>query len=303
MRRDTDFTVRYLTDETVPIRDIIESLQGIEAIFAEVGKVLPSLVEGVSVQRVEVKAREIAQESPLRELFAIALFMTFQEDLEREVPTNLENVTGIHIPDNWDAIVTVLAMILVFYGVGAIKDLVFGSSGDGPSKRMLDGLIGELATSTGSRPERIREQLDQRYGDRTLWKRLANAASRFFTPSKKQKSAPIEINGRPIDHETVQDVPAQYLIEHEADTRPARSFADVTLELHAQDRDHAGRGWAAIPRGITDQRLRLRLMDDVSTTELWGHDLVRADVTIIYDRVGLEVVAKEIHVHRVNGAA
>jgi hypothetical protein len=301
MRRESSFTVRYLTDETVPIRDIIESLQGVEAIFFEMAKVIPEMVNGVTVQRIEVKAKEIAQESPLKEIFLVALFLAFQKDLEDEVTGNIESITGLHVPDNWDTIITVLALVLVFYGVGAIKDLVFGTSEGGPSRKMLDGLIAELATSLGKTPKDIRDKLDQRYRDRTLWKRLANTTSRFFAPSKKQNSAPMEVNGRSIPQETVQDVPAQYVIDHEVDTKPARSFSGVALELHAQDRDHAGRGWAAIPRGLHGERLRLRLMDDVSTTDLWGHNVIRGDVTIIYERAGTEMVPKEIQLHRVTG--
>jgi hypothetical protein len=301
MRQETDFAVRYLTDDRVPIRDIIDSLTGFEAVIAEMAKVLPQIVDGIEVQRVEIKVREIAQESPLREFYVVALFVAFQKSLEPEVVTNIEALTGADIPSNWETIVTVLTLIIVFYGVGAIKDLVFGKGEGGPSERRLNALIEELAADTGKTQRQIRDCLDARYGDRTLWKRLANATSRFFTPSKRQDSAPIEFNRRAIDRETVQDVPAQYLIDHEADTRPARTFNNVQLELHAQDKDHAGRGWAAIPKGIHDQRLRLRLMEDVSTSEVWGHDSIRGDITVVYERVGLDMVAKEIHLHRVNG--
>lgn len=302
MQHDTTFSVRYLTEETVPIRDIIESLQGVDSVMGEVGKLLPQFVAGLQVQRIEVRVREISQESPLRELFLVALFVAFQDELVRGVTANAEGLTGLDIPANLEAIVTVLALIVVFYGVGAIKDLVTGKVADGPAQRMLDGLVSELAADTGQTPEQIKACLDARYGDKTLLKRVANAASRFFMPSKRQDSAPIEVNDRPIDRDTVRDVPAQYLIDHEADAKPARTFPNITLELHAKDRDHAGRGWAAVPRGISDQRLRLRLMDDVATSELWGREIVRGDVTVIYERVGADMIPKELHLHRVTGA-
>lgn len=301
MRYDTSIAIKYDTAEAVPIRDIIETLQGFEAVVGEAAKFLPSLVDGVQVQRLEIKVSEIVQQSPLRELFLVALFLAFQDDLEREVTGNIESVTGTQIPDNWDTIVTVLVLVLIFYGVGAIKEMVVGKATDGPSERKLKGLITELAADTGKSEEAIRGCLDARYGDPTLWKRLANATSRFFAPSKRQNSAPIQVNDRQIDHETVQDVPAQYLIDNEADTKPARTFLNAELELHAQDRDHAGRGWAAIPRGIHEQRLRLRLMDDVSAGDVWGHDNITGDITVVYEKVGLDMVPKEIHLHRVTG--
>src|SRR5690606_30407835 len=108
----------------------------------------------------------------------------------------------------------------------------------------------------GKSEEAIRACLDKRYGEPSMVKRLANAASRFFTPSKRLDSAPIEVNDRQIDQETVRDVPAQYLIDHESGTKPSRNFYSVQLELHAQDRDHAGQGWAAVVPGVTDKRVR-----------------------------------------------
>lgn len=301
MQHDTTFAVRYLTDDPVPIRDIIESLQGVETVLGEMAYILPKLIDGVQVQRVTVRVREISQESPLRELFLVSLILAFQRDLEREVVTNVQAYTGYHIPENWDTIVTVLAMVVVFYGAGAIKDLVMGRVTPGATERVLADLIDELAHDTGKTPVQIRQALDARYGDKTLWKRIANATSRFFGPSKKQNAA-MEVNEREIERETVQEIPAHYLIEDASDSKPARSFSDVLLELHAQDRDHSGKGWAAIPKGVSDDRLRLKLMEGVSTVDLWGHDTVRGDITVVYEKVGLDMIPKEIHLHSIRGA-
>jgi hypothetical protein len=301
MQHDSKFAVRYVTSDPVPIRDIIQSLQGVETILEEMAHVLPKLVDGLQVQSIEVRVREIAQESPLRELFLVSLFLAFQQDLEDEIVTNVESLTGYRLPNNIDTMVTVLAMVLLFYGVGAIKDFVVGKYAPGPSQRMLTGLIGELAHDTGKSPEHIRETLDERYGDKTLWKRITDATSGFFGPSKRQDSAPIEINDRNIDRETVQDVPAQYLLEHETDVKLARPFENVVLELHAKDRDHSGKGWAAIPHGISDQRLKLKLMEDVSAADLWGRDTVRGDIIVVYEKVGAEMIPKAVHLYKVLG--
>lgn len=301
MQQNANFSVRYLTEDRVPIRDIIDSLQGVESIMSEMASFLPSVVDGLTVRKLDIKVAEIAQESPLRELFLLTLLLGFQEQLKTEVAAGIHEATGYTVPHNLEAIITVLAMVLVFYGVGAIKDLVTGGRDDGPSKRMLDGLLEELALNTGKPAKLLRELLDERYSDKTRWKKIANATARFFTPSKKQDSAPMEVNNRAIDRETVRDVPAQYVWEHEAEVRAARNFPGAILELHAQDRDHQGKGWAAIAKGISDDRLRLRLMEDVSPDELWGADTVKGDITVIYERVGSENIPKEIHLHNITG--
>lgn len=301
MRHETRFAVRYITDDPVPIRDIIASLQGADAAIREAGRLLPLLVDGIKVDKVEIKVREVAQESPLREIFVVALFLAFQQDLEEEVPQLITDMSGVIIPDRFDTVVTVLAMIVVFYGAGALKDLVFGKGEDGAAKAQLDGLINELAPQVGKSEKQIRDVLEERYSERTLWKRLANTTSRFFAPSKQQNSAPIEINGRQITRQTVQDVPAEFLVEDAAEDRPSRLFANAQIELRAEDKDHTGRGWAAVVPKVSDQRLRMKLMEDVSAGDLWGRNTVVGDITVVYDRLGSEIVPKEIHLHNVKG--
>jgi hypothetical protein len=83
------------------------------------------------------------------------------------------------------------------------------------------------------------------------------------------------------------------------DAEYSRPFQRVQLELHAQDKDREASGWAAIPRGITDKRLRMRLVDGVVPSELWGRDHVHGDIIIKFKRVGTDMVPTEIHLTRV----
>jgi hypothetical protein len=299
VRHDTNFSVRYITEQPVPVRDIIESLRGVEAVLNEVGRLLPEFVDGLTVDGIEIKVREIAQESPLRELFLLTLIVAFQDDLEAGVTDVIHSATGYQTPANLEALVTIVALIVIFYGVGTIKDLVVGPTVDGPARHKLKGLIQELSEETGKSVEEIDRALDERYGEPTMMKRVTNAASRFFTPSKRINSAPVEVNNRHIDRETVEDIPATYLLEHEQGIKPTRNFFDVELELHAQDKDHAGRGWAAVVEGVTGKRVRLKLMEDVDPSSLWNKDRIRGDITVKYERVGDQLNPVEVQLHQV----
>jgi hypothetical protein len=301
VQHNTDFAVRYLTDDPVPIRDIIASLQGAETAIREAGRLLPLLLDGVQVEKVEIRVREVAQESPLRELFVISLFIAFQKQLEEEVPQLITDATGVIIPDRFDTVVTVLTLIVVFYGAGALKDLVFGKGEDGAAKAQLDGLIAEIAPQVGKSETQIRHVLDERYKERTMWRKLANATSRFFAPSKQQNSAPMEVNGRHIERQAIQDIPAEYLVDDATEESRSRFFRNATLELRAEDKDHTGRGWAAIVRAVSESRLRVKLMDEVSAADLWGKNVITGDITVIYDKVGADMVPKEMHLHNVKG--
>ena len=43
-------------------------------------------------------------------------------------------------------------------------------------------------------------------------------------------------------------------------------------------------------------------MPEVTPSEVWGRNVVHADITIVYERIGLELVPKIIHLDRVLGA-
>lgn len=297
LRHNTDFSVRYLTADPVPIRDIIASLEGAEMAIRETGKILPLLIDGLTVEKVEIKVREISQESPLRELFAIALFVSFQEQLQSEIPPLITDLTGVIISERFDAIVTIVTLIVVFYGAGALKDLVFGKGKAGAASAQLDGLIAEVSPLLGMSERRIREILDERYSEPTLLRRITKSASRFFTPSKQQNSSPMEVNGREIERQTIMDIPAEYLADDASSERPSRFFKDAIIELRSEDKDHSGKGWAAIVRSISPTRLKMKLMEDVSTLDVWGKDTITGDISVIYDKVGSENIPKEIHLH------
>lgn len=53
----------------------------------------------------------------------------------------IEATTGYAVPDNQQALVTVIALIVIFYGVGTVRDLVMGPVAEGPARRKLNGLI------------------------------------------------------------------------------------------------------------------------------------------------------------------
>lgn len=300
MNYQSEFSVTYLTPDPTLVKDVIASLQGIETTLGEVGRVLPLLVPGLKVDKIDIRVREITQNSPLRELFVASLMVAFQKDLEREVPDLISAATGLPIPERMDATVTVLALIIVFYGIGAIRDLVFGVGKDSRSSEMLDDMINDLAATMGVSPKHIRKTLEERYAEKTLWKRLANATSRFFMPSKRQDSASVLVNEIHIGQEIVREIPDSFRVDDALDEPVTRNFNDAILDLHAQDKDHAGRGWAAVVQGLSDQRARLKLMAGVAADSIWGHDRVVGDITVIFERLGMDLLPREIHLHRIS---
>ena len=78
------YQILYEVPADVPVADAIESLLGAERLLLDIGPLLERLIPELEVQ-VRVYVREVSQHS-LREVLLTALFLTYQKDLEKEVP-------------------------------------------------------------------------------------------------------------------------------------------------------------------------------------------------------------------------
>jgi hypothetical protein len=96
--------ILYEISDAAPVADVIESLLGAEALLQEIGPLLEGCIPGLHVEKIQVSVRSISQESPLKEIFWAALFITFQKDLEADVPKIVEDIFGVHVPDQYDTI-------------------------------------------------------------------------------------------------------------------------------------------------------------------------------------------------------
>lgn len=298
MRVDLPFSVEYETPEAVPIDEVIDSLLAVKALLEEGGANLPHFIDGLAVDQVQVAVRSISQESPLRELLAVTLFVTFQKDLETEVPEMIQHLTGTHIPEQFHTVVTLAVVIAVFYGAGYVKDVISAKVTNSKVKRQFKAAVSEMASITGKKEAEIIKYLDERYVKGRL-ETLAATAISFFRPSKSQANAPVTIGDRKFGSDLVKDVPQEYAYDETLTSETFREYRAIELELHAQDRDRGQTGWAAIPAGISDKRLKMRLVDGVNPNQLWGKNQVKGDIIIKYKRTGMDLTPTEIHLTRI----
>lgn len=95
----------------------------------------------------------------------------------------LETLFQIDIPENYDSIVTVVTMIVLFYGASFVAGLATKNINDGPARRQLNELIEVLAKRTGKTSSDIKSILDAKYAKPGPVKRLSKTVSGFFLPS------------------------------------------------------------------------------------------------------------------------
>lgn len=294
------FSVTYQTEGLTPVSDVIEALKATEALMQDAISLLPSLIRGLKVEESSLNVRRISQESPLKEIFGVALFLAFQDDLEAEVPPMLEDVLNITISDKYDTIVTVVFLMVVFYGVSFAKDAALKMVADHQSRQKLDELIGIVSQQTGKPASDVKAILDSKFGKPASVKRWVTNALSFFTPSKKAENAPIVVDREELGRELVREVPSPVPAEKISNYDRYEPISGVSLEIHAMDRDKASTGWAAIVPGVSDKRLRMKPLDPVSPSDLFGHSSVVGDVVVVSKLTSDGFVPSEVHLTAVH---
>jgi hypothetical protein len=297
MQATLPFKVEYQTAQPVPIQEIVDSLLSLQTLLEEAGKSLEIVVPGLTVERVTIRVKEISHGS-LKEVLLIGLFAFFQEDLHRELPPLVRDWTGIDVPDNAETLLVILTLIALVYGIGFMKDIVAQAATNSQIADWKDQLIRELANTTGADPKSVEAELNKRYAPKPKMKTLVKAASNFFRPSKSQNNATIVVGDKRIEPQLIAEIPADYIIKDEEAAERNAHHKNVELELHQKDRDHEGSGWAAVPIGLHEKRLPMKLLDGIKPNDLWGCDRVRADIVLIEKRDGQGFSPAQIHLEK-----
>lgn len=292
-------SITYDTRGTTPLADVIAALQAADIAINDAVSLLPTFIDGLHIERAQVNVRSLSQESPLRELFLVALIVAFQDDLHAEIPPMIEDLLKVNIPDSYDSLVTIVTMIVLFYGAGFLKDAATKVAEDGALRRQLSNLVSQLSHRTGMTEEDIRAALDAKYGKPGPVKRLAKAVHGFFLPSQREGGVPITFDRKTVEPEAIREIPYADEFNEKQDFEKYQSYSGVLLEIHAQDRDKINTGWAAIPQGISETRLRMKLVEPVTVHDLWTKDAIRGDITVVLKLTGDGYVPSEIHLTRV----
>lgn len=276
--------LEYEIDESPSIGEIIATLEANDYLLRQAGDVLERCLRGLEIQRATVAVRSISQESPLRELFAFAVVMTFQKRLEHEVPQLIEKITGAPVSGEYDALVTVLVMLIAIYGISAAFKKIFPGREPKHLNEEYTRLISVAGDYINVTPNQIdaavRETVD---GPKRRSTELA--ARRFFSPVQGRKNRGIRGPGSAsISEEAIAEVPLDAIaVEDEGAKTDTKFENDVQVTLHAADRDRAAYGWAGHIPGIVDTRVRMQVDKSINPEQLFGRKAIRGDVLIVYD--------------------
>jgi hypothetical protein len=138
-------SVVYETAGVVPIDRVIESLEAQRRLILEAIPVIEELVPALTVEKISISVGQISNQSPLRETLFVALFVVFQNDLTKEVPPLIQEITGVSFPPSYNTIITIVTMLVLFYGIDAAFRILAKRLGTSRASRQLDGVVAELA--------------------------------------------------------------------------------------------------------------------------------------------------------------
>lgn len=293
-------SITYHTTGVTPIADVIAALQAADAAIQDAISLLPSFSPGLQIEYSQVNVRVLSQESPLREILLVTLLATFQHDLTAEIPPMLEDIFKIKIPDSYDSLVTVVTMIVLFYGAAFLKDAATKATEDGALRHQLRSLIRELSKQTNRTEEEIKKILDAKYGKPSTVKSIARIVRGFFLPSQREGGVPITFDRDVVHSDVIREIPNPNEFSEDNDFERYEPYNNVILDIHAQDRDKTSTGWAAVANGITDKRIKVRLVEPVTTADIWNRDRVNADITIVSKLTAYGYIPCEIQITRIN---
>lgn len=263
----------YPSAHDIPLSDIAATLIAHERMMPVVAEIIQRAVPGVVVQQAVIRLNRI-QRSSLDEAFFVALLVVYQKDLEREVPAVLEALTGYHISDRFDTLVTVLMMIVLFYGAKALVGRKKKGESESKAAPSIEGNYNNyisIAADQRNIGEQSLREIVERSVPSAKRPAIMRAAIDLFRPAKRNGDSEIVPRGLdPISADDVADFPSDVALADFAEDTVPISFENAQLHLRATDRDKHDSGWAGTleTKHLTTKRLPVKLYPTVNPDKL-----------------------------------
>jgi len=278
--------VEYEIVESVSVEDLISSIEAHARLLRGSGVLLSEIVPGLKIEPKHVSVRYLSQESPLREMFAFAIIMTYQNDLEKEVPELVAALTGTELSDRYDTLVTVLVMLIAIYGISKAYDTLFPERSRDNLDEAREGLLRKATRLTGVAASRIAAAVEVLFKGRSN-RVLVGASQKVFAPTRNHPNASIrDTRGELlVSTAAVRDAQAASGLPYEPEDEEGPTVAsqfhrNVRIVLHAMDKDQKRRGWAGHCPDLFDDRIPMHLEKTLRTEDIFGLSEITGDILL-----------------------
>lgn len=275
---ELEFTedIYYSIGNNPSIKEIIESLQGWEALILQSKGVLSKLTKS-KITHIEVRVSNLVVGS-LMEKIIVKLGFGSQEECDKffeNAHTKLIGKGKMRSVIVW----TVLGGLL-FTGMQTLVPSKEAAKIEANNNVFINIGAGETDIS----PEMIKSVLNSNLVDK---KQLAKNTLKVLSPSRNDPASTITMGAGKykgtVTSDTINVVPKEMPVNQKYKTI---DYADVDLEIRKLDLDNMDNGWAAVIPGLVDRRVTLTFAPDIDPNTISHKFVVRADVQVIYKLSG-----------------
>lgn len=222
----------------------------------------------------------------MKEGLYVAILTVYQKDLEKAVPELIQHLTGYSVPDEYKSLVTVLAVLFLYFAAKTISDKLSKSKSDkGTSAPTIRGNYNTYINIASDQLKVPPEVIESAVNATVTPKRrgvLIKSAIDLFRPAKRGGPGRIVVPGLPdVDKEAVAEFPDAAMSDMNSEPE-IESYPKAMLEIRATDRDKATRGWyGRLHAGpMSTGRLELKLSPFVDREALAKRDMVKIEAMV-----------------------
>jgi len=274
-------------DGTASIEEIIANLKAQKKLLEEGVRVLEAALPNLNVETIHIRVVQVAAGSLITELI-ILLYGAYQQEIESKVVGGIEEMFGTDIPEEYEALITLAALAVVYFVARYAYDAVRQKKQDRPASTHIEGDYNTVINVISDKINIPATLVDGAVHHAVSSRRrsLIKSVTNFLRPREDGRISPIEVRGvGALSPETLAEYPNDAELSEIDDSRNI-DLPNVLLDIRAVDRDNNNTGWAAIVRG--DKRFKKRLPMDLYPTidakDLAKRELVTGDVIVEGER-------------------
>lgn len=286
MKVEFPHRVRY-TAKNITVEDLIDALEAQKAILHVATEVLEAIDPNFKSDNAVIRINHVQTSSLLIDLL-IEIYGAYQDNVENRVVGAIEALLGVEVPEEYRALVTLLALAVVYWVARSVYENV--TRKENKLAPPSTNLTGEMNVVINILAEKL--QLDAADIERAIGRslpekklhRLINPVRRFFKPAKNNPGSAIEypdVKKLTTSPEAVAEFPSDAQIASVTDVE-MRNVENVVLEIRATDLDRTNTGWAGriVGRKAFKGRLPMDLYPTIDAKALALERRVRADVIV-----------------------
>ena len=268
-------------DGVATVTEIANSLIAQERIFKDAVSIFCECFPGMQLDSVNIALREVTQQSPLREVFVGVIAASYGPELGEEVPDIVKSVLGIDVSDRYDAIISVLILVVAVYGFDWLVRRIYSIGKDGVAEKERKRLIGIVAKEMGISESQVEEAPGRALGKRQ--RSVIRSAIDFFRPARRLKARKIEV-GRgkdEISREVLERFPSDAEIAQFEPKTDMQELKNVKITFRAHDLDKNEK-WAATIEEVSSGRRPLHVAPYIDAKQLFDRREIIGDVIVTY---------------------